>query len=216
MLYLFAKRKKFAPVRVSHCFMLFALWLSLPHSVFVLFSWLNRYLFVPAIMFRNLPVDEWLGPARHPPRSLLRPILVLIDLRGLRPSSSFPIFGYGIHSRERVPWFFFLIDEDCFFTYAQYVEPFTSTAVTINDLRHALVHRILQTWGLHFRSAVLRIYINDHQDQEHILQGDDSLFQILGAYHPLGSVEVINVAIYLNGLHLSALMLFVSVVELDL
>ena len=36
-------------------------------------------------MFNNLTVAEWLGPTRHPPRTLIRPILVLIDLRGLRP-----------------------------------------------------------------------------------------------------------------------------------
>ena len=140
-------------------------------------------------MFRNLSVEKWLGPTRHPPRSLLRPILVLIDLRGLRPFALHHFQSSAMESttRKRVPWFFFLKDEGCFFTYAQSVEPFTSTAVTINDLRHALVHRSLQTWGIHFRSAMimLRLYITDHQDQKHILEGDDSLFQILGAYHPL-------------------------------
>ena len=139
----------------------------------------------PNTMSRNRSVEDWLGPTRHPPRSLLRPILVLSDLRGLRPFVLHHFHSSAMESttRKRVPRFFFLKDEGCFFTYAQYVEPLTSTAVTINDLRHALVHRILQTRGIHFRSAMLRLYITDHQDQEHILQGDDSLFQILGAYH---------------------------------
>ena len=109
-------------------------------------------------MFNNLTVAEWLGPTRHPPRSLIRPIL---------------------------PWFFFVIDETCFFTYAQYVEPFSSSAVTINDLRHALVPRILQTWGIHFRSAMLHIQIADRHGQNDTLNGEHSLFQVLGAYHPL-------------------------------
>ena len=114
-------------------------------------------------------------------------MLVLIDLRGLRPFviHFFHSSAMEYTTREQVRWFFFLKDEGCFFTYAQYVEPFTSTAVTINDLRHALVHRILHTWGIHFRFAMLRLYCTDHQDREHLLQGDDSLFQILGAHHPL-------------------------------
>ena len=88
-------------------------------------------------------------------------------------------------ARDRVPWFLFVIDETCFFIYAQYVEPFTSSAVTINDLRHALVHRILQTWGIHFRSAMLHIQITDRHGQNHTLNGEHSLFQVLGVYHPL-------------------------------
>ena len=47
------------------------------------------------------------------------------------------------------------------------------------------VHRILHTWGLRFRSAMLRLYITDREDREHLLQGEDSLYQILGANHPL-------------------------------
>ena len=138
-------------------------------------------------MFNNLTIAEWLGPTRHPPRSLIRPILVLIDLRGLRPFVLHHFRKEAMESStcDSVPWFFFVIDETCFFTYAQYVEPFTSSAVTINDLRHALVHRILQTWGIHFRSAMLRIQIADRHGQNHTLHGEDSLFQILGAYHPL-------------------------------
>ena len=57
--------------------------------------------------------------------------------------------------------------------------------MTINDLRQAIVLRILQTWGLRFRSAMLKIYITDRQDREHLLQGDGSLYQILGTNHPL-------------------------------
>ena len=62
-------------------------------------------------------------------------------------------------TRTRVPWFFFQKDERCFFTSAQYVEPLASTAVTINDLQQAIVLRILHTWGLRFRSSMLKLYI---------------------------------------------------------
>ena len=139
-------------------------------------------------MFNNLTVAEWLGPTRHPPRSLIRPILVLIDLRGLHPFvlHHFQTGAMESSTRDRVPWFFFVIDETCsLFTYAQYVEPFSSSAVNINDLRHALVHRILQTWGIYFCSAMLHIQIADRQGQTHTLNGEHSLFQVLGAYHPL-------------------------------
>ena len=78
-------------------------------------------------MFNNLTIAEWIGPTRHPPRSLIRPILVFIDLRGLRPFvlHHFRTEAMESSTRDRVPWFFFVIDETCFFTYAQYVEAFT-------------------------------------------------------------------------------------------
>ena len=138
-------------------------------------------------MFNHMTIAEWLGPTLHPPRSLIRPILVLIDLRGLRPFvlHHFRIEAMESSTRDHVPWFLFEIDETCFFTYAQYMEPFTSSAVTINHLRHALVHRILQTWDIHFRSAMFNIQITDRHGQIHTLHGEHSLFQVLGAYHPL-------------------------------
>ena len=139
--------------------------------------------YIPSTL-NNLTVGEWLGPTRHPPRSLLRPILVLIDLRGLRSFvlQQFQTEAIESSTRDRVPWFFFVIDETCFFTYAQYVEPFSS--VTINDLRRALVHRVLQTWGFQLRTAMINIQIADRQGHIHTLNGEDTLFQILGAYHP--------------------------------
>ena len=144
---------------------------------------------VPAryTMSQNLSLVAWLGQTRHPPRSLLRSILVLVDLQDLRPFVTEALHSSAMEytTRTRVPWFFFQKDERCFFTYAQYVEPLASTAVTIQDLQHAIVLRILQTWGLRFRSSMLKLYITDRQDREHLLQGEDSLYQILGAYHPL-------------------------------
>ena len=129
-------------------------------------SWLNSVpiVYIPN-MFNKLTVAEWLGPTRHPPRSILRPILVLIDLRGLRPFvlHHFQTEAMESSTRDRVPWFFFVIDETCFFTYAQYVEPFSSSAVTINDLRRAVVHRVLQTWCIQLRTAMLNIQIADRQ-----------------------------------------------------
>ena len=72
-------------------------------------------------MSQNLSLAEWLGPTRHPPRSLLRSILVLIDLQDLRPFviESFHSSAMEYTTRTRVPWFFFQKDERCFFTYAQ-------------------------------------------------------------------------------------------------
>ena len=75
----------------------------------LLVSWLNFVLVVHIHnMFNNLTVGEWLGPSCHPPRSILRPILVLIDLRGLR---SFVLHQFQsevmeFSTRDRVPWFF--------------------------------------------------------------------------------------------------------------
>ena len=118
-------------------------------------------------------------------------------------------------TRTRVPWFFFQKDEGCFFTYAQYVEPLASTAVTINDLQQAIVLRILHTWGLRFRSSMLKLYITDRQDREHLLQGEDSLYQILGAYHPLWFVDTFHAALNALESHLFAHMSFASLVELN-
>ena len=65
-----------------------------------------------------------------------------------------------------------------------YVEPFSSSALTINDLRRALVHRILQTWGIQLHIAMLQIHIVDWQGHTHAFNGEDNLYQILGAFHP--------------------------------
>ena len=66
-------------------------------------------------MFKNLTIAEWLGPTRHPPHSLIRPILDLIDLRGLRPFvlHHFRTEAMESSTRNRVPGFFFVIDETC-------------------------------------------------------------------------------------------------------
>ena len=92
-------------------------------------------------------------------------------------------------TRERVPWFFFQKDEKCFFTYAQYLEPRTSIAVKIFDLQNAISLRILHTWGLRIPPTSLKLYFMDTHGQNHLLHDDDSLYQILGAYHPLWFCE---------------------------
>ena len=157
-------------------------------------------------MFSNLTIAEWLGPTRHPPRSLIRPILVLIDLRGLRPFvlHHFRTEAMESSTRDRVSRFFFVIDETCFFTYAQYVEPFTSSAVIINDLRHALVHRILQTWGIHFRSAMLHIQITDRHGQNHALQVNILSSRSWAPIILCGFVVVISMAIFPSQFYLVA------------
>ena len=92
-------------------------------------------------------------------------------------------------TRERVPWFFFQKDKTCFFTYAQYVEPLTSIAVKIFDLQEAISRRILHRWGLRMPPTSLKLYFMDTHGQNHLLQDDESLYQILGAYHPLWFCE---------------------------
>ena len=89
---------------------------------FVLFSHIDS-----PIMFNSLSLDEWLGCSRHPPRSVLRPILVLINFIELRPFflRHLQCDAMGFSTRQRVPTFF-NIDEACFFTFAQYIEPFSS------------------------------------------------------------------------------------------
>ena len=69
---------------------------------------------------------------------------------------------------------------------AQYVEPFSSSVLTINDLRRALVHRVLQTWGIRLHIAMLNIQIVDWQGHTHThtFNGEDILYQIMGAFHP--------------------------------
>ena len=68
-------------------------------------------------MFNSLSLGEWLGQSRHPPRSVLRPILVLINFSGLRPFflSHLQCDAMEFSTRQRVQ-FFFDIDETCFFT----------------------------------------------------------------------------------------------------
>ena len=80
-------------------------------------------------MSENLSLVSWLSPTRHPPRSLLRAI-VLVDLQDLRlfarETLGTTIMDSTTH--DRVPYLFSRTDEQCFFTYAQYVEPMTSIA----------------------------------------------------------------------------------------
>ena len=47
-----------------------------------------------------------------------------------------------------------------------------------------LQYRVLQTLGIQLRTAMLNIQIADLQGHIHNLNGEDTLFQILGAYHP--------------------------------
>ena len=99
-------------------------------------------------MFNNLTVAEWLGPTRHPPRSLIRPVLVLIDLRGLRPFvlHHFQTEAMESSTRDRVPWFFFVIDETCFFTYAQIGPPDPSDLGHSSSLSYAPHPDYRSTW----------------------------------------------------------------------
>ena len=136
-------------------------------------------------MFNSLSLDEWLGRSRNPPRSVLRPILVLINCTQLRPflTRHLQCDELEFATRQRAPTFF-NIDEECFFTFAEYIEPFSSVATTVNNLRRVLVHRILRTWSIRIRSTMLNLHIVDWQGEAHTLNGEDNLYQILGAYHP--------------------------------
>ena len=61
-------------------------------------------------MSENLSLVAWLGPTRHPPRSLLRALLVLVDLQDLR-SYARETLGTSIMdstTRDRIPYLFFL------------------------------------------------------------------------------------------------------------
>ena len=138
-------------------------------------------------MAQSLSLVAWLGPTRHPPRSLLRSLLVLVDLQDLRSYVSETLQSSTMESttRDRIPWVFSREDEKCFFTYAQYVEPLTSIAVKIFDLQNAISLRILHTWGLRIQPMSLQLWFEDPQGQHHCLNQEGSLYQILGAYHPL-------------------------------
>ena len=143
-------------------------------------------------MAQTLSLATWLGPTRHPPRSLLRALLVLVDLQDLRTYVSetrrssvmeattcagLPFYpGHGLFSLE---------DEKCFFTYAQYVEPMTSIAVKISDLQDAISLRILHTWNIRIPPTSLQLWFEDPQGNHHRVDQENSLYQILGAYHPL-------------------------------
>ena len=138
-------------------------------------------------MAQNLSLVTWLGPTRHPPRSLLRALLVLVDLQDLRSYVSETLRSSDMESTtcDRIPWLFSREDEKCFFTYAQYVEPMTSIAVKIFDLQTAISLRILHTWGLRIQPMSLQLWFEDPQGNHHCLDQENSLYQILGAYHPL-------------------------------
>ena len=103
-----------------------------------------------ALMSENLSLVAWIGPTRHPPRSLLRALLVLVDLQDLRSYALETLQTSTMESttRVRIPYLFSREDEKCFFTYAQYVEPMTSIAVKIYDLQNAISTRILHIWGI--------------------------------------------------------------------
>ena len=122
-------------------------------------------------MTQNLSLVAWLGPTHHPPRSLLRSLLVLVDLQDLRPFVSETLRSSDMESttRERVPWLFSREDEKCFFTYAKYVEPLASIAVKISDIQDALSLRILHTWGLRISPASLQLWFEDPRGQHHRL-----------------------------------------------
>ena len=138
-------------------------------------------------MSENLSLVSWLGPTRHPPRSLLRALLVLVDLQDLRLYAR-ETLGTSIMdstTHDRVPYLFSRTDEKCFFTYAQYVEPMTSIAVTIYDLQNAISTRIHHTWGIRIPTLSLQLWFEDPQGRHHLLDTEHSLYQILGAYHPL-------------------------------
>ena len=96
-----------------------------------------------ALMSENLSLVAWIGPTRHPSRSLLRALLVLVDLQDLRSYALETLQTSTMESttRARIPYLFSREDEKCFFTYAQYVEPMTSIAVKIYDLQNAISTR---------------------------------------------------------------------------
>ena len=138
-------------------------------------------------MSQNLSLVAWLGPTRHPPRSLLRALLVLVDLQDLRSYVSETLQSSAMESTtcDRIPYLFSREDEKCFFTYAQYVEPMTSIAVKIYDLQNAISLRILHTWGIRIQPMSLQLWFEDPQGQSPPFGPRNSLYQILGAYHPL-------------------------------
>ena len=65
-------------------------------------------------MFNSLSLEEWLGRSWHPPRSVLRPILVLINFTQLRSFVTRHLHcdQMELTTRQRVPTFF-NIDEEC-------------------------------------------------------------------------------------------------------
>ena len=59
-------------------------------------------------MSENLSLVAWLGPTRHPPRSLLRALLVLVDLQDLR-SYALDTLGMSIMdstTHDQIPYLF--------------------------------------------------------------------------------------------------------------
>ena len=106
---------------------------------------------------------SWLSPTRHPPRSLLRAILVLVDLQDLRLFARETLGTYimDLTTYDRVPHHFSRTDERCFFTFAHYVEPMTSIAVTIYDLQNAISARIHHTWGIRIPTRTLQLWYED-------------------------------------------------------
>ena len=101
-----------------------------------------------------------LSPTRHPPCSLLRAILVLVDLQDLRPLKLLEL-PLWTQQPDRVPHLFYPTDEKCFFTYAHYVEPMTSIAVTIYDLQNAISARIHHTWDIRIPTLTLQLWFED-------------------------------------------------------
>ena len=134
----------------------------------------------------QLSLISWLGPTRHPPRSLLRAVLVLVDLQDLRLFAR-ETLGTNIMdmtTHDRVPYHFSRTDERSFFTFAHYVEPMTSIAVYIHDLQNAISARIHHTWGIRIPTRTLQLWYEDPSGYHHRLDTEHSLHQILNAYHP--------------------------------
>ena len=144
----------------------------------------------------QLSLISWLGPTRHPPRSLLRAVLVLVDLQDLRLFAR-ETLGTNIMdmtTHDRVPYHFSRTDERSFFTFAHYVEPMTSIAVYIYDLQNAISARIHHTWGIRIPTRTLQLWYEDPSGYHHRLDTEHSLHQIFErippymvsfAHHPL-------------------------------
>ena len=151
----------------------------------------------------QLSLVSWLSPTRHPPRSLLRAILVLVDLQDLRlfarETLGTTIMDSTTH--DRVPYLFSRTDEQCFFTYAQYVEPMTSIAVMIYDIQNAISTRIHHTWGIRIPTLTLQLWFEDPHGYHHRLDTDQSLHQILSDTILYGTARTFLSALHSLGSH---------------
>ena len=60
-----------------------------------------------------------------------------------------------------------------------------SPAIRVSDIQEALATRIHYTWGFFLQPSSLELWFQSPNGVCHLLDPDISLYQVLGAYHPL-------------------------------